>query len=62
MARLTPQFSADRAVREYTEQHYIPRPLLPTAHARLTRARSAGRSSLGGTLWSSSGPRSSSAP
>ena len=24
MARLTPQFSADRAVREYTEQHYIP--------------------------------------
>jgi starch phosphorylase len=24
MARLTPQFSADRAVREYTEQHYLP--------------------------------------
>jgi glycogen phosphorylase len=24
MARLTPQFSANRAVREYTEQHYIP--------------------------------------
>lgn len=24
MARLTPRFSADRAVREYTEQHYIP--------------------------------------
>jgi starch phosphorylase len=24
MARLTPQFSADRAVREYTEQQYIP--------------------------------------
>jgi starch phosphorylase len=24
MARLTPCFSADRAVREYTEQHYIP--------------------------------------
>jgi len=24
MARLTPQFSADRAVREYTEGHYIP--------------------------------------
>ena len=23
MARLTPQFSADRAVREYTEQHYL---------------------------------------
>jgi starch phosphorylase len=24
MARLTPQFSANRAVREYTEQHYLP--------------------------------------
>ena len=24
MATLTPQFSADRAVREYTEQHYLP--------------------------------------
>jgi len=24
MARLTPVFSADRAVREYTEQHYLP--------------------------------------
>jgi starch phosphorylase len=24
MATLTPQFSANRAVREYTEQHYIP--------------------------------------
>ena len=24
MARLTPQFSSNRAVREYTEQHYIP--------------------------------------
>ena len=24
MARLTPQFSANRAVRDYTEQHYIP--------------------------------------
>jgi glycogen phosphorylase len=25
MASLTPRFSADRAVREYTEQHYLPR-------------------------------------
>ena len=24
MASLTPRFSADRAVREYTEQHYLP--------------------------------------
>lgn len=33
MAQLTPQFSADRSVREYTEQHY-----LPAAIAYLTRA------------------------
>jgi glycogen phosphorylase len=33
MARLTPRFSADRAVREYTEQHY-----LPAAAAYRTRA------------------------
>ncbi|MDP4270267.1 MAG: alpha-glucan family phosphorylase [Bacteroidota bacterium] len=33
MARLTPRFSADRAVREYTEQHY-----LPAAKAYLERA------------------------
>ena len=24
MAQLTPRFSANRAVREYTEQHYLP--------------------------------------
>ncbi len=24
MARLTPRFSSSRAVREYTEQHYLP--------------------------------------
>ena len=24
MARLTPRFSTNRAVREYTEQHYLP--------------------------------------
>lgn len=33
MAQLTPQFSASRAVREYTEQHY-----LPAASAYLARA------------------------
>jgi len=37
MAQLTPQFSANRTVREYTEQHYIPR-LRPTASVRLIRA------------------------
>ena len=37
MARLTPQFSAERAVREYTEQHY-----LPGAKAWLERAADKG--------------------
>jgi starch phosphorylase len=37
MARLTPTFSADRAVREYTEQHY-----LPAAAAYRERARNKG--------------------
>ena len=37
MARLTPRFSADRAVREYSEQHY-----LPAAAAYLERAANKG--------------------
>ena len=37
MARLTPRFSADRAVREYTEQHY-----LPAATAYLSRVANKG--------------------
>ncbi len=37
MARLTPQFSANRAVREYTEGHYI-----PTARAYRERAANKG--------------------
>jgi starch phosphorylase len=37
MARLTPHFSADRAVREYTEQHY-----LPAATAYLSRVANKG--------------------
>ncbi len=36
MARLTPQFSASRSVREYTEQHYLPA-------AAAYRARAAGQ-------------------
>ena len=42
MARLTPRFSANRAVREYTEQHYLPA-ALPTVCARPMSARSAGK-------------------
>jgi starch phosphorylase len=40
MARLTPRFSADRTVREYTEQHYIPA-------AAAYRARAADRGAVG---------------
>ena len=40
MARLTPQFSANRAVREYTEQHYHPA-------ATACRARSADKGAMG---------------
>jgi glycogen phosphorylase len=38
LARLTPQFSANRTVREYTEQHY-----LPAASAYCSRASSSGK-------------------
>ncbi len=40
MATLTPQFSADRAVREYTEQHYLPA-------AKAYRERAANQGALG---------------
>ena len=40
MASLTPRFSADRAVREYTEQHYLP-------GAATYRKRAAGKGALG---------------
>jgi starch phosphorylase len=40
MASLTPRFSADRAVREYTEQHYLP-------GAAAYRDRAEGKGSIG---------------
>jgi starch phosphorylase len=43
MARLTPEFSATRAIREYTEDHYLPA-------ASGYRERAAGDSALGATL------------
>ncbi|HUP03554.1 MAG TPA: alpha-glucan family phosphorylase [Bryobacteraceae bacterium] len=43
MARLTPQFSADRTVREYTEMHYLP-------GAAAYRARAAGNGAGGKKL------------
>jgi starch phosphorylase len=41
MARLTPRFSADRAVREYTEQHYLP--AAAAYHARAAADGALGR-------------------
>jgi starch phosphorylase len=46
MARLTPRFSADRAVREYTEQHY-----LPAATAYLARAADKGAFGVDMVAW-----------
>jgi starch phosphorylase len=43
MARLTPRFSANRAVREYTEQHYLPA-------ASAYRARAADKGAIGVAL------------
>ncbi|MGA3044311.1 MAG: alpha-glucan family phosphorylase, partial [Bryobacteraceae bacterium] len=43
MARLTPRFSADRAVREYTEQHYLP-------GAATYRERAANKGAAGGQM------------
>jgi starch phosphorylase len=41
MARLTPLFSADRAVREYTEQHYLP--AATALHSRVANKGASGR-------------------
>ena len=41
MARLTPRFSADRTVREYTKQHYLP--AATAYHDRATNKGAAGR-------------------
>jgi len=46
MARLTPSFSTDRAVREYTEQYY-----LPAAAAYRERAADQGASSAATVAW-----------
>ncbi|MGA2176096.1 MAG: alpha-glucan family phosphorylase [Verrucomicrobiota bacterium] len=41
MARLTPRFSANRAVREYTEQHYLP--VAAAYHLRMANKGAVGR-------------------
>ena len=43
MATLTPSFSADRTVREYTDQHYLP-------CAAAFRERAAGKGAVGGQM------------
>ncbi|MEO7939415.1 MAG: alpha-glucan family phosphorylase, partial [Burkholderiaceae bacterium] len=43
MSRLTPQFSSNRAVREYTERHYLPA-------ASTYRARAANRGAIGAVM------------
>src|ERR1700721_1284495 len=44
MARLTPRFSADRAVRDYTEQHYLP--AATTFHSRVAEKGAVGKQLL----------------
>lgn len=46
MARLTPRYSTSRAVREYTEQHY-----LPAASSYLARAAEKGKAGMGMVNW-----------
>ena len=60
MARLTPRFSANRTVREYTEQHYLPA-------AAAYRERAADKGAIGRQMvdwqqvWNRNGPRCASA-
>ena len=61
MARLTPRFSAERTVREYTGRHYIPA-ATSTGREPQPIAQWAGGWRPGGERWSRSGPRSGSAP
>ena len=61
MARLTPRFSANRAVREYTEQHYIPATANYRSRIADKVAQSAARLSIGRTDWSRNGTRYTSA-
>jgi hypothetical protein len=60
MARLTPRFSANRTVREYTEQHYLPAATAYRERAPI-KAQSAGKWSIGSTVWNRNGPRCASA-
>ena len=52
MARLTPVFSADRTVREYTEQYYLPATII---YAFPINVQSAGKWSIGSIVWNRNG-------
>jgi starch phosphorylase len=54
MARLTPRYSANRTVRQYTEQHYLP-VLPPIVCASPIKAQSGGKWSIGSTAWRRNG-------
>jgi starch phosphorylase len=56
MARLTPRFSAHRAVREYTEQRYLPAAIAYQERAA-NKGNEADKWSIGNTVWSTNGPR-----
>jgi glycogen phosphorylase len=60
MARLTPRFSANRAVCEYTEQHYLPA-AAPANRAWPIKAQSASKWWTGVTAWNRNGPHCTSA-
>jgi glycogen phosphorylase len=55
MTQLTPRFSANHTMRKYTEQHYLP---ASTAYhfALPIMAQSAGKWSIGSTVWNRNGP------
>jgi starch phosphorylase len=61
MALLTPRFSANRTVREYTEQHYLPAAAAYRERAADQGALGVGRWSIGSTRWNRNGPRCASA-
>jgi glycogen phosphorylase len=53
MARLTPRFSANRAVREYTEQHYLPAAAAYRERAAEQRRNGQANGRLAAWIWGS---------
>ena len=61
MARLTPRFSANRTVREYTEQHYLPAAAAYRERAANKGAVGQANGRLAAHVWNRNGPRCASA-